>query len=194
MNRKKLKQIKDQYNSFFRSVYSRIKVEELPKKYQDFENNFKRLVDPVLKAYNDGYRVGLDFGCGIGGCCVAGHMMGLKMTGIDIPEAEGKPSPYVPLQKELQSRGYSIILSDTNKYPWDFKDDQFDFIVLYFSLNKEFMHSELDFELRLNELLRITRKGGAWYIWPTMHFKLMKRKRKDGSFDKEGKIKIVFGV
>ncbi len=192
--RRKLDRIKNRYNNVFKDVYDKIDVEKLPKKYRDFENNFKRLSDPMVKASNDGYKVGLDFGCGMGGCCVVGHLLGLEITGIDIPEADGKPSPYLPLQEELKSRGYPIVLTDTNEYPWEFSDDQFDFIILYFSLNKEFMHSKLGFERRLEELLRITRKGGSWYIWPTMHFNLMTRKHEDGTFDEDGKVKIVFGV
>lgn len=194
ISRKKLNRIKGKYSNIFKALFLKIDVEALPKKYRNFDDNFKRLVSPITKACDDGHTVGLDFGCGIGGCCVLGHLMGLKMTGIDIPEAEGKPSPYLSLQTELNSQGYPIVMADTNEYPWEFDDDQFDFVILYFSINKEFMHSELGFERRLEELLRITKKDGSWYIWPTMHFNLMTRKSKDRTFDKDSKVKIVLGV
>jgi len=192
--RNRLNHIRDRYNNVFKNLYDNINVGELPKKYRDYEGNFKRFANPVLKAHDDGYKTGLDFGCGVGGCCVVGSLLGLKMTGVDIPEAEGKPSPYLSLQHRMQ-KNYSIVLCDTTEYPWEFEDNQFDFIVLYFSLNKEFMHEDkLDFQKRLDELVRITRKGGAWYIWPTMHFNLMTRKQEDRTFNRDKKVKIIFGA
>lgn len=182
----------ERYVKTYEDIFSEINPEELPKKYRDIDTNYRRFSKPVMKAVRNGFKLGLDFGCGTSGCEVIGRLLGVHIIGMDIPVADGKESPYVPLQRALQRRGYNIILRDTTLYPWDFRDDNFDFVILYFSLNKEFMHEDtFNLQLRLAELMRVTKNGGKWFVWPRAHHKILLLRQPE--FDKEKSITIEFG-
>lgn len=168
----------------------------IPRKYLNPEKNYKRLEPPILRAKQMGFMNGLDFGCGSVGSMIVARLHGLEVVGLDIPygiddSKEGernrngleakkiveKSSVHLGQQNNLNKMGYRVVIRDTNNYPWDeFADNEFDFILAYFALSKEWVnHSDtLDFSTeiyrqRLTELIRITRDGGVWYIYPKNH-------------------------
>lgn len=178
------------YNRFHKimgAVIEASDVSMVPNKYLALHSNFARADRVVREARKLGFRKGLDFGCGMSYCSVLAKIYNLKIVGLDIPEVGGKkrnnkgnrragPSPYLSVQKTLQRFGYPIVIADTTRFPWDFRDNEFEFVIAWFALNKQHMDRE-DWSMkdRLNELVRITKPKGVWFLHPKSHAKAFKR-------------------
>ena len=183
------------FNKSFEGLES-LDIRYVPKKYMNPVKNYNRLVKPILKAVKSKFKKGLDFGCGCVGSSIIGRLHGIEIVGLDIPyglddseegnrnrlgkpasEISDKISVHFPIQKNLQKMGYSIIVRDTTIYPWEeFNDNEFDFVMAYFALSKEWTNHKdtLNFEgeiykKRLEQLFRITKDGGRWFVHPKNH-------------------------
>jgi len=172
------------YNQFVDIMKKAIQVSDVsgvPAKYLALQKNYDRSLKVVTLAKKRGYLRGLDFGCGMGFCTVLGKLNKIEIVGLDIPTVGGMkrnkkgrrpdgPSPYISVQNNLQKLGYSIVISDTNNMPWDFMDDEFDFITAWFSLAMQHMNKEeWSVQDRLSEMIRITKPSGCWFIHPKGH-------------------------
>jgi len=142
------------------------------KKYLNQRTNFNRHIKTIQAIQKMKMFKGLDFGSGLCSCLVIGKLLKLDISGLDIPN-----TPYLPVQKKLISMGHKIHIMDTTQFPWtDFKDDEFEFITFFYSINKQFLNNEKwSMEDRLKELSRITKKDGAWFIYPSRHLNLFNR-------------------
>jgi len=174
--------------NFMNKVLSESGATRIPQKYRNQKRNYERHITPLKRIRSLGLSKGLDFGCGLGSSCVLGKMMQLDITGIDIPSTGIKrnrgtgimekvpelESRYLPVQTHLISLGYPIQIMDTTQTPWEcFEDQEFEFILCLWSINKQFMNREdWDLEDRIKEMVRITDKKGTWFIRPERHSNL----------------------
>ncbi len=118
----------------------------------------------------DGKRV-LDVGCGLGGKTVAYQECGASaVVGADILEANAEASQAFASQRaaEVDSSGggegdYAFITGDAASLP--FVDEVFDTVVA----NDAMEHSSRP-ELALAEMRRVTKRGGAIWLFFTPHF------------------------
>ena len=157
------------------------------KKYLNLKKNFDRTNKQIKSLVANGHTYGLDFGCGVGFGLVLGKLHGIEIVGLDIPhysganpvyDAKGGPSPFISSQNKLKELGYTVVLRDTMEFPWnEFKDDQFEFVMSFFSITKHFGNDghEWDWEKRLEELKRVTKSTGTWYIGPKCHHVTVER-------------------
>ena len=184
------------YIQLFKQSMEEVDTKFIPAKYLNPNKNYNRILPPILKAKQAGFKTGLDFGCGSIGSPIVARLFDLELTGLDIPcgiddSAEGernrkgleasevwdKTSIHLAPQVNLQKMGYKIIIRDTTIYPWEeFQDNEFDFIMAYFALSKEWIkHKDVldflgeEYKRRLQELARITKKNGVWYVHPKTH-------------------------
>lgn len=155
-------------------------------KYLNVEKNFKRMNKQIQSLVREGHTYGIDFGCGVGFSLVLGKLYGIDIVGIDIAHYSGEnpvydhdgPSPFLTSQHRLKDLGYSVILRDTLEFPWtELKDDQFEFVMSFFSVTKNFgdKDNKWDWKRRLEELQRITKPAGDWYIGPKKHYNTVLR-------------------
>lgn len=178
------------YKKFEQSMKKAMDASELvgiPDKYLQIKPNYLRVSRPITAALHSNFKKGLDFGCGMGFCSVLGRIAGIEIVGLDIPTVGGEkrnkkgirpdgPSPYLSVQKNLQKMGYPIVIADTNEYPWDFKDDEFEFVIAWFSLTKQHMNKEnWSIDDRVAELVRITKPSGRWMLYPQNHVHVASR-------------------
>ncbi len=184
------------YTQIFQESLEGVDTTLIPGKYLKPKYNYHRVSAPVSKAKRAGFKRGLDFGCGSVGSPIIGRLYGLEITGLDIPygldrSKEGertrggikedqlmnKTSIHLGPQQNLQEMGYKIIIRDTTVFPWEeFSENEFDFVMAYYALSKEWVsHADtLDFDgeqykQRVQELIKLTRKKGKWYIHPQPH-------------------------
>lgn len=178
------------YNKFSNAMKQAMELSDtsgVPNKYMSPKKNYNRSFNLIKAARELQYTKGLDFGCGMGFCTVLGKITNIEVVGLDIPTVGGmkrnkkgmRPSgssPYLSMQKNLQSLGYPIVIADTNRFPWDFEDNEFDFIVAWFSLTKQHMDKEeWSMNDRLAEMVRITKSGGHWFVHPKSHVNVVNR-------------------
>lgn len=162
-------------------------ISKVPTKYLSPKKNYKRNSNLIKTVRKFKYSRGLDFGCGMGFCTVLGKLFDIDIIGIDIPTVGGikrnkkgrrppGPSPYLSMQTSLQKLNYPIIITDTNNFPWGFEDNEFDFIIAWFSLTKQHMDkNEWNIKDRLSEMVRITKKSGHWFVHPKSHVNVVGR-------------------
>lgn len=187
---------KDKYAVVFNKVKEGLDLSFVPNKYLNPKKNWERYAKPIKRAKKAGMMKGLDFGCGCVGSPIMGKILEIEIVGIDIPyglddskegnrnrgglnanKIKNNVSVHVPMQNKMNKMGYKILIEDTNNYPWTyFQDNEFDFILAYFALSKEWVnHSDtLDFKEdtyknRVNELVRICKPNAVWYIHPKDH-------------------------
>lgn len=177
----------DKFANIINKAMQMSDISKVPTKYLSPKKNFKRCSGLIKTARELDYSRGLDFGCGMGFCTVLGKLFGIDVVGLDIPTVGGmkrnkkgrRPSgssPYLSIQTSLQQLGYPMVIADTNKFPWDFEDDEFDFIIAWFSLTKQHMDKdEWSVEERLSEMVRITKKSGHWFVHPKNHVNVVNR-------------------
>jgi len=162
-------------------------LSRVPEKYLDIQKNYSRAEKVLNLVKTKRYSKGLDFGCGMGFCTVLGHVHGIEIVGMDIPSVGGTkrnrkgirptgPSPYLSMQENLKKLGYPVLIADTTEYPWAFSDDEFDFIIGWFAITKQHMDKEdWSVEDRINELMRVTKKSGHWFLFPKSHVNVAHR-------------------
>lgn len=148
----------------------------IPEKYINSKKLYDRFV-PVMEAVR-GYDLnkGVDFGCGVGAATVLGRLMGVEITGIDIPEYTTGPNPYSVVHQNLVKAGYPIKIFDTSQYPWDFAPNSFQFLLGFCAIGKDTSPNNVKdkdnmqqsdwVNDRLSELVRITRRKGIWFLGP----------------------------
>jgi hypothetical protein len=190
------------YTEIFKQSLQGVDTSDIPNKYLDAKKNYHRILRPIAKAKKRSFKKGLDFGCGSIGSPIVARLFEMEVVGIDIlqgiddsPEGERnrngikeskvavKDSVHLGPQRNLQKMGYSIVLRDTNIYPWEeFSDNEFDFVMAFFALSKEWTnHSDtLDFSgkeytKRINELFRISKNNSVWYVHPQGHIKSIEK-------------------
>lgn len=186
------------YEQLFEQSLNGIDTTFVPNKYLNPKKNYKRFELSLLKAKKMGFSRGLDFGCGCVGSPIIAKLCGLQLVGLDIPygiddSAEGernrhgivassvanKESVHLGIQKNLQKMGYEIVIRDTNNYPWnEFPDNDFQFMLAYFALSKEWVNHKdtLNFSgevyrQRLLELVRISAQNSVWFVHPKNHIR-----------------------
>jgi len=176
------KEIEQAFYSIMKDVYTEQNLQTIPQKYHDLFNMFGRFYPLINYISQSGLKRGLDFGCGCAITVVLGKLMGLDITGIDTHDSGSKSRNsyrkickglsvpdciYTGIQNDLRAKGYIIINRNTGDFPWsEFKDDAFEFMCSYWGLNTNHSDKECDFKLRYQELIRITKPKGIWYIWP----------------------------
>jgi len=172
--------VKNKFRKVIKGAIEKSDVSLVPSKYLNINRNYNRISRVVETIKTRGLATGLDFGCAMCFCTVLGQLNGINITGLDIPNVGGlKPngrprragvSPYLSVQKNIQKLGYPVKIMDTTKFPWDFLDDEFEFIVMWYSFNKQQMDSaNRDLEKRALELSRITKPNGQWFVHPASH-------------------------
>ncbi len=179
----------DKFASVIKQAMKMSDISKVPTKYLSPKKNYKRSSGLIKAARELKYSRGLDFGCGMGFCTVLGKLSDIDVVGLDIPTVGGMkrnkkgrrpsgPSPYLSMQTSLQELGYPLIITDTNQFPWDFEDDEFDFVIAWFSLTKQHMDQDAwDIKERLTEMVRITRPSGHWFVHPKGHVNVVNRSR-----------------
>ncbi len=182
--------IKNQFQKTMLDVIAKSDVSKVPSKYTNVKRNYDRISKIIGRAKKLNLTRGLDFGCAMCFCTVLGQLSGLNVTGVDIPSVGGlKPngrlrrnrvSPYLSIQENFQKIGYPIKIMDTTKFPWDFQDNEFEFIVMWYSFNKQQMESgSWNLEDRARELSRITKINGHWMVHPASHVAKISRRFKN---------------
>lgn len=190
------------YAAVFEKIKENLDLSHVPNKYLNPKKNWDRYIKPIRRAKGRQFKRGLDFGCGCVGSPIMGRIMGMSIVGVDIPfgvddskegnrnrdglkakDVKNNTSVHVPMQEKMIKMGYEIYIKDTNIYPWSYlKDNEFDFVLAYFALSKEWVnHADtLDFSgdvygKRIKELVRVCKPNSIWYIHPKNHITSTKK-------------------
>ncbi len=161
----------------------------VPEKYHNLNALYQRFL-PLLNRIKDaGFKRGLDFGCGMSVPTVLGRLLGLNIVGLDldyqiesdvVPGGGGECS-YSVVQRRLVGMGFPITNWDTNKTPYPFQDDSFDFICAYWGagMPPTYVAAPSDCRttrqavaLRAVEFVRVTRPNGMWFLHPVRDWRL----------------------
>jgi len=166
--------LEQDFTEIMRAAYRESGIENILPQYISIKKLYDRFFPLLEKIRKDKFKKGIDFGCGVSAAVVLGQLMDLDIIGIDIDEeftvyplSKGDYS-YLPVQKNLAEKGFKILLFDTNCIPWDFEDDEMDFVFTFYSLLYDFSYSYKDktlIENRLREMARILKNKGCIYFY-----------------------------
>lgn len=159
----------------------------IPEKYLNSRKLYDRFLPVIETVKTFGFTGGLDFGCGVGAATVLASLLGVSLVGVDIPNYPDGPNPYSVVHANLIKMGYPIRIFDTARFPWDFANNQFQFLLGFCSIGKDNSPtSEKDkatmqqaewVNKRLAELVRITKRKGVWFLGPKATISFVRQNR-----------------
>jgi SAM-dependent methyltransferase len=177
----------ESFTRHMKPAYQKENLARVHTKYHDLQTLFKRFYKPLRNLKKLGLKRGLDFGCGTCGAVVVGKLLGIEIVGLDldfqredVPGGEGECC-YKLVQDKLREQGFPIVNRNTNRFPWkEFKASEFDFVLSYYGLNKNFAEARPGdykgklLDRRWQELARVTAPKGLWVLYPHDHIQLIK--------------------
>jgi 2-polyprenyl-3-methyl-5-hydroxy-6-metoxy-1,4-benzoquinol methylase len=157
-------------NNFADQLEDLARDSNIEDRFKNAEMLWHRYSRVIEHAKSMGYKKGLDFGPGSCPGLIAGKLLGVDVSGIDIPICRGLPNRFHTIHQHAIQKGFNLTICDTDLYPWAFDSDSFDFVLCFDALFVDWKQ-HIDWKVdpsrclsRINEMLRILKNGGGFYI------------------------------